>query len=146
MLTNIIFKNKEAYMIGNLTGEVLQAILETVPFEFSVLDENDKVLAWNKHKTRIFKRPVGVVGRDVRDCHPKKSLDKVEKILLEMKEGKREKARFWIDLTLEKKGKQKILIEYYALRGKLGKYIGCLEVTQNITDIKSLEGEKRLLK
>jgi DUF438 domain-containing protein len=132
-------------MVGDLTGEVLQAILETVPFEFSVLDENDKVLAWNKHETRIFKRPIGAVGRDVRDCHPKKSLDKVEKILQEMKEGKREKARFWIDLPLGEKNIQKILIEYYALRGKSVKYLGCLEVTQNITDIQSLKGEKRLL-
>ena len=132
-------------MIGDLTGEVLQALLETVPFEFSVIDENDKVLAWNKHNTRIFKRPIGVVGRDVRDCHPKKSLDKVEKLLLEMKKGEREKARFWIDLPLEGKGMQKILIEYFALRGKSGKYIGCLEVTQNITDIQKLKGEKRLL-
>ena len=132
-------------MVGDLTGEILQAILETVPFEFSVLDKNDKVLAWNKHKVRIFKRPIGVVGRDVRDCHPKKSLEKVEKILQEMKDKKREKARFWIDLPLEEKGIQKILIEYYALRGKSGKYLGCLEVTQNITDIQGLKGEKRLL-
>ncbi len=132
-------------MIGNLTDDMLQAFLETVPFEFSVLDKNDKVLAWNKHKTRIFKRPVGVVGRDVRDCHPKKSLEKVEKILKEMKSGKREKAGFWIDLPLEGKGKQKILIEYFALRGKSDKYIGCLEVTQNITDIQAIKGEKRLL-
>jgi PAS domain S-box-containing protein len=132
-------------MIGNLTDNVLQALLETVPFEFSVIDKDDKVLAWNKHNTRIFKRPIGVVGRDVRDCHPKKSLDKVEKLLLEMKKGEREKARFWIDMPLEGKGMQKILIEYFALRGKSGKYIGCLEVTQNITDIKSIEGEKRLL-
>ncbi|MEJ2567961.1 MAG: PAS domain-containing protein [candidate division WOR-3 bacterium] len=132
-------------MVGNLTSDVLQTFLETVPFEFSVLDKNDKVLAWNKHDTRIFKRPVGVVGRDVRNCHPRKSLEKVEKILEEMKKGKREKARFWIDLSLEEKGKQKILIEYYALRGKSGEYLGCLEVTQNITDIQTLKGEKRLL-
>ncbi len=131
-------------MIGSLTEGVMQAFLEAVPFDFSVIDENDKVLAWNKHKTRIFKRPLGVVGRDVRNCHPKKSLDKVEKLLDEMKKGKREKARFWINLPLEG-SKQKILIEYFALRGKSGKYIGCLEITQNITDIKELKGEKRLL-
>ncbi len=70
---------------------MLQALLEAVPFEFSVLDKDDKVLAWNKHETRIFKRPVGVVGRDVRNCHPKKSLSKVEKILDEMKKGERER-------------------------------------------------------
>jgi DUF438 domain-containing protein len=132
-------------MIGNLTDDVLESLLETLPFEFSVLDKDDKVLAWNKHETRIFKRPVGVVGRDVRDCHPKKSLDKVEKILREMKKGDREKARFWIDLPMGGTGKQKILIEYYALRDDSGKYIGCLEATQNISDIQRIEGEKRLL-
>ena len=74
-------------MIGKLTGNVLEALLETIPVDFSVIDENDKVLAWNKHETRIFKRPEAVIGRDVRNCHPKKSLDKVETILSEMKKG-----------------------------------------------------------
>jgi len=133
-------------MIGKLPEKVLEAVLETIPIEFSVLDENDEVLAWNKHETRIFKRPKGVVGRNVSDCHPKKSLDKVERILSEMKEGKRDKARFWIDLTIDPEGeKQKIMIEYYALRDSNGNYIGCLEASQNITEIQKLAGEKRLL-
>ena len=131
-------------MIGSLPKEVLDSILETIPVEFSVLDINDKVIAWNKHDTRMFRRPVGVIGRDVRNCHPKKSLDKVEKILKEMKEGKRDKVRFWIDLKRNNE-KRKILIEYYALRDENGKYLGCLEATQDITEIQSLKGEKRLL-
>ena len=131
-------------MIGSISKEILDSLIETMPIEFSVLDANDKVLAWNKHETRIFKRPVGVVGRDVRNCHPKKSLDKVEKILNEMKEGKRDKARFWIDLEKNSE-KRKVLIEYYALRDKNGKYLGCLEATQDITEIQTLKGEKRLL-
>jgi len=133
-------------MIGKLPENVLEAVLETIPIEFSVVDADDKVLAWNKHKTRIFKRPVSVVGRDVANCHPKKSLAKVEKILQEMKEGKREKARFWIDLPLGANNKkQKILIEYYVLKDTDGKYLGCLEASQNITEIQSISGEKRLL-
>lgn len=133
-------------LIGNLPKDVLEAVLETMPLEFSVLDSKDEVLAWNKHKTRIFKRPEAVVGRNVRKCHPEKSLYKVEKIISEMKEGKREKARFWIDLKLpDIAEKQKIMIEYYALRDKNGKYIGCMEASQNINDIKKISGEKRLL-
>lgn len=133
-------------MIGKLPENVLEALLETIPIEFSIVDQNDKVLAWNKHETRIFKRPTGVVGRDIRDCHPKKSLDKVETILQEMKAGSREKARFWIDLPIGPDNeKQKVLIEYYALRDSDGKYIGCLEASQNIADIQSLTGQKRLL-
>ena len=133
-------------MIGELTKDVLGVVLETIPLEFSVLDANDEVLAWNKHETRIFKRPEGVVGRNVKKCHPEKSLDKVEKILSEMKDGIRDKARFWIDLQLpDFKEKQKVMIEYYALRDKNGKYIGCLEASQNISDLQKLTGEKRLI-
>ncbi|PNX53594.1 MAG: hypothetical protein BV458_03750 [Thermoplasmata archaeon M9B2D] len=133
-------------MIGKLPENVLQAVLETIPLEFSVIDANEKVLAWNRHQTRIFKRPEAVVGRDVRNCHPKKSLGKVEQILQEMKEGKRQKARFYIDLPLGSQGKlEKVLIEYYALRDENGNYLGCLEASQNISEIQKLSGEKRLL-
>jgi len=133
-------------MIGEIDDKTLKAMLETIPFEFSIVDENDQVIAWNKHETRIFKRPVGVIGRSVQNCHPKHSIDKVETILSEMKANKRDKARFWIDLDLDGfEEKQKILIEYYALRDDEGKYLGCIEVSQNITDIQKLEGIKRLL-
>ncbi|MCX6661360.1 MAG: PAS domain-containing protein [Euryarchaeota archaeon] len=133
-------------MIGKLPEDILQAFLETIPIEFSVIDKNEKVLAWNKHATRIFKRPEAVVGRDVQNCHPKKSLEKVEQILKEMKAGKRDKARFYIDLPLgPNQEKQKVLIEYYALRDEQGKYLGCLEASQNIAELQKLSGEKRLL-
>lgn len=133
-------------MIGKLPQNVLEAVLEHLPLEFSVVDENDKVMGWNKHETRIFKRAKGVLGKDVRNCHPKASLAMVEQILDEMKSGTRNKARFWIDLSLpDKSEKQKILIEYYALRDKDGMYLGCLEASQNITGLQSLTEEKRLL-
>jgi len=133
-------------MIGKPSKEELEAILETLPIEFSVLDKNDKVLAWNKHSTRIFKRPEGALGRDVRKCHPQQSLSKVEQIISEMKQGKREKAQFYIDLPIGKnKEKNKVLIQYFALRDKNGEYIGCLEASQNITSIQNIKGQKRLL-
>jgi len=140
------YSKEEVNMIGKLPENILEAILETIPMEFSVIDQNNKVLAWNKHESRIFKRPEAVVARDIRDCHPKKSLHKVEQLLKEMKEGTRDSARFWIDLKIgPNEEKQKVLIEYYALRDVDGKYIGCLEASQNISEIQSLIGEKRLL-
>ena len=133
-------------MIGKLPDDVLQAILETLPVEFSVLDKDDKVLAWNKHTTRIFKRAEAVVGRDVRKCHPGKSLQKVETIIAEMKAGKRDKAQFWIDLPIgPNRETQKILIEYSALRGKDGGFLGVMECSQNISPLQKITGEKRLL-
>ncbi len=133
-------------MIGGMSEEELDAVLETIPIEFSVLDKNDNVLAWNKHETRIFKRPEAVIGRNVRKCHPQKSLAKVEQILTEMKSGKRDKAEFWIDLPIgEKEEKHKILIRYFALRNKKHEYLGCLEVSQDIHNIQKISGQKRLL-
>jgi len=133
-------------MTGELPDDVLNAVLETIPVQISVIDENDRVLGWNKHETRIFKRPVGVIGSDVRDCHPKRSLGKVEQILREMKDGKRDEATFWIDLPIgESKEKHKVLIQYFALRNEDGKYLGCLEASQDISDIQKITGEKRLL-
>lgn len=133
-------------MIGKLPQEVLDSVFETLPVEFSVLNKNDEVQGWNKHETRIFKRPEDVVGRNVRKCHPEKSLAKVEQILQEMKDGKRDSAKFWIDLPISEQGSlRKILIQYFALRDKNGNYLGCLEASQDITDIQKIKGEKRLL-
>lgn len=135
-------------MIGKdfLTGEMADAIYETIPLEISILDVNDKVLAWNKHDSRIFKRPEKAVGRDVRQCHPPQSLSKVEQILSEMKTGKRDRAEFWIDLDLvPNEQPHKVYIRYFALRNPEGKYLGCLEASMDIYDIQGLSGEKRLL-
>lgn len=133
-------------MIGKPNEKQLEAILEALPIEFSVLDKDDTVLAWNKHETRIFKRPEAALGRNVRKCHPEKSLAKVEQILSEMKDGTRDSAQFWIDLPIGKHGeKNKVLIGYYALRDKKGNYLGCLEASQNLTPLQQIKGEKRLL-
>ncbi|HNT29748.1 MAG TPA: PAS domain-containing protein [bacterium] len=133
-------------MIGKFPEHITEAILETLPVEISVLDADDCVLGWNRHLTRLFTRPEAALGRNVRDCHPYKSLDKIEAIISEMKAGTREKASFWIDLPVgPDKRIQKILIEFFALRDAEGKYLGCLEVGQNITPHRELTGEKRLL-
>jgi len=127
-------------MIENLSKEQLAGILETVPVDISFVDENDTVKFWNKHETRVFKRPPAALGRTVQKCHPPDSVDRVNKVLSELKSGKRDFAEFWIDIR-----GRKIYIRYFAVRDRDGKYLGTLEVGQDITDIKQIEGEKRLL-
>jgi len=127
-------------MIENLSQEQLARILETIPIEISFVDENDLVRFWNKHETRIFRRPVSVIGKSVQNCHPKHSVGKVNQILSDFKTGKKDSAEFWINL-----GEKKVYIRYFAVRNKAGRYIGTLETTQDITEIKKIEGEKRLL-
>ncbi len=84
--------------------------------------------------------PPAVIGKKVQDCHPPKSLHKVQQILDDFKNGKRDSAEFWINL----KG-MKVYIRYFAVRDKDGEYLGCLEVSQDITEIQKIEGEKRLV-
>ena len=127
-------------MIENLSREQLAGILETIPVEVSFISEDDLVKFWNKHETRIFKRPVAVIGKSVQNCHPKQSVDTVNKILSDFKSGQRDSAEFWIDLR-----GRKIYIRYFPVWDKAGKYLGTLEVTQDITEIKEIEGERRLL-
>ncbi len=127
-------------MIENLNKEQLEGILEAIPVEISFVDENDLVRFWNKHETRIFKRPISVIGKSVQNCHPKQSVDKVNQVLSDLKSGKRDSVEFWINL-----GERKVYIRYFAVRDKAGRYLGTLEATQDITQIKKIEGEKRLL-
>ena len=127
-------------MIENLSREQLEGILEAIPVEISFVDENGLVKLWNKHETRIFKRPISVIGKSVQNCHPKQSVVKVNQILSDFKSGRKDSAEFWINL-----GERKVYIRYFAVRDKAGRYLGTLEATQDITEIKRIEGEKRLL-
>jgi hypothetical protein len=127
-------------MIENLSHEVIEAMLNALPVEISFVDHEDKVRYFNKDGDRIFPRPRSVIGLEVQRCHPKKSLHKVTQILEEFRAGTRDSADFWIDLR-----GRKIYIRYFPVRDKDGTYLGCLEVTQDITDVKKIEGEKRLL-
>ena len=127
-------------MIENLKPEVIESMLDSMPVEVSFVDENDEVRYFNKNGDRIFPRPRSIVGKKVQQCHPQKSVHKVLQILEAFKNGKRDVAEFWINL----KGRQ-IYIRYFPVRDKDGKYLGTLEVSQDITDIKKIEGEKRLL-
>ena len=121
-------------MIENLKPEVIEAMLDAMPIEISFVNENDEVKYFNKNGDRIFPRPRSIVGKKVQQCHPQKSLHKVLQILEAFKNGKKDAAEFWINL----KGRQ-IYIRYFPVQDKDGKYLGTLEVSQEITDIKKID-------
>jgi len=115
-------------------------MLKHMPVDISFVDENDEVRYYSATKNRIFPRSPGVIGRKVQNCHPPKSFAMVQKILDEFRAGRRDKADFWIQM----KGRF-LLIQYFAVRDEKGAYRGTLEVSQDVTDIRKLEGQKRLL-
>jgi PAS domain S-box-containing protein len=125
---------------GTLTKEEIEAILNTLPVDITFVDRDDAVKFFNKAEKRIFVRTKAILGRKVQLCHPQKSIHVVNRILEAFKKGEKDVAEFWIQM-----GGRLIHIRYFAVRDKDGKYLGTMEVTQDITDLKKLEGEKRLL-
>lgn len=125
---------------GELTKEELEAILDCLPVDITFVDKEDSVKYFNKAEKRIFVRTRAVLGRKVQMCHPQKSIHIVNRILESFRTGRKNVAEFWIHIN-----ERLIHIRYFAVRDKNGKYLGTMEVTQDITNIKKIEGEKRLL-
>lgn len=125
---------------GSLSKEELEGVLNTLPVDITFVDKEDAVKYFSKGEERIFVRTKAVIGRKVQQCHPQKSVHIVNKIVEAFKTGKKNVAEFWIQL-----GDRLVHIRYFAVRDKDGRYMGTMEVTQDITDIKKIEGERRLL-
>jgi DUF438 domain-containing protein len=125
---------------GSFTAAEIMAILNTIPVDMTFVDKNDRVKYFTQGKERIFARSRSIINRDVRLCHPPGSVHIIEKILDDFKSGRASHAPFWIQM----KGKF-IHIEYYALRDEEGAYMGTLEVSQDLTEARKLEGEQRIL-
>jgi DUF438 domain-containing protein len=125
---------------GELSAQQLNLILTNLPIDVTFIDENDVVRYYSESKERIFPRSPEIIGRKVQNCHPPKSVRIVNHILEEFKAGKRDVAEFWINFQ----GKL-VHIRYFAVRDKEHRYVGTIEVTQDVTSIKALQGEHRLL-
>jgi hypothetical protein len=133
-------EGKLQFETGTLTKEEVEALLDTLPVDITFVDREDAVKYFNKAEKRVFVRTKAIIGRKVQLCHPQKSVHIVNRILDSFKEGRKNVAEFWIPVK-----DRLIHIRYFAVRDKNGKYLGTMEVTQDITDIKKIEGEKRLL-
>jgi len=125
---------------GQLTLEQALLVFNNLPLDITYVDENNKVRFFSNPKDRFFPRSPAIIGRDVNKCHPPESVSIVEEIVENFKSGKKDNAKFW--LTIKDKF---IMISYYALRDEKGEYKGVLEVSQDVSEIRSLQGQKRLL-
>lgn len=132
--------NEVMFDAGHLFPEEINAILNTLPLDLTFVDKENKVKYFTQGKERIFERPKTIIGRDVNLCHPPASVHVVEKIIESFQDGTKDHEDFWIKM----KGMY-VYIRYFAVRDKNGNYLGTLEVTQDIKEIKDLSGEKRLL-
>jgi DUF438 domain-containing protein len=125
---------------GSFSLQELIATFSTLPFDLTFVDAEDTVRYFSPGRERIFDRSRAILGRKVQYCHPPKSVHIVNKIVKDFKDGSQERAPFWINM-----GGKFIYICYYAVRDAQGAYLGTLEVTQDLTELRALEGERRLL-
>jgi DUF438 domain-containing protein len=133
-------EDKTHYDEGYLTPEQVNSIFRILPVDITYVNESDQVVFYNRGEDRVFPRSAGIIGREVKFCHPPKSVDQVLKILEEFKAGRQDVAEFWIQF----KGKF-VHIQYFAVRDEDKTYRGVIEMSQDVTHIRELEGQQRLL-
>lgn len=124
---------------GVMTQKEIERMLNSLPLDITFVDAQDHVKFFTRGKERIFQRSPAIIGRKVQYCHPQSSVHIVEKIVTDFKEGRRDHADFWINM-----GGKMVYIRYFAVRDLDGTYMGTVEVTQDIKEIRELEGEKRI--
>lgn len=125
---------------GHVTAEQIRLIFNHLPVDITFVDENNRVKFFSTPEKRIFRRTHSIIGRDVKNCHPHESVHVVEQIVEAFRKGEKDNASFWIQMKGEF-----ILIQYFAIRDEQGNYKGVAEVSQEITEIRNIQGEKRLL-
>lgn len=118
----------------------LTLIFSTLPVDLTFVDADDRVRFFSEGPNRVFARSKAIIGREVQHCHPPKSVGVVDQILSDFREGRQNVAEFWIEFH-----GRFVHVRYFAVRDADGKYAGTLEVTQDVTRIRQLQGERRLL-
>jgi DUF438 domain-containing protein len=126
--------------VGALTLDQINLLLKNLPVDVTFVDENDRVRYFSQSRERIFRRAPAIIGRRVQQCHPPQSVHRVQQIVDDFRSGTRDEAEFWIQM-----GGRFIHIRYYAVRNPDGEYRGTLEVSQDVTGIRALQGERRLI-
>jgi PAS domain S-box-containing protein len=125
---------------GLLTPEEIKAIFNTLPVDITFVDKDGAVKYFTQGKDRIFARPASIIGRQVANCHPPASVHVVERIVEDLKSGKKDHEDFWIRM-----GERFVHIRYFAVRNEKGEFLGIMEFTQDIKPIQDITGEKRLI-
>lgn len=139
--TDVVYdENASHFDEGYMTIEQVNLLFRTLPLDLTYVDENDRVIFYNRGEERVFPRSAGIIGREVRFCHPPKSVDTVLKILEEFRKGTQNEASFWFYYR-----DKLIYVRYFAVRDSEKNYRGVIEMSQDISETKKIEGERRLL-
>lgn len=137
--------NRIPLQVGAMTPEQIAMIFTHLPVDVTFVDEANDVRFYSGGNNRVFERTPDIIGRNVMNCHHPDSVQIVFQILEDFRNGTRDTAEFWIQTKPGEQESQFIHIRYFAVRDGQGKFLGTMEVTQNVTEIRKLQGERRLL-
>jgi DUF438 domain-containing protein len=138
-------KKELPLQVGSMTLEQITSIFTHLPVDITFVDDGNDVQFYSGGKNRVFERTPDIIGRNVLNCHHPDSVQLVFKIVEDFRAGTRDTAEFWIQTKPQDQDNQFIHIRYFAVRSAQGKFLGTLEVTQDVTQIRKLQGERRLL-
>ncbi len=127
-------------MIENLSKEQIKAMFDALPFQMVFIDADDRIRWWNESKARLMEAPTDRLGKDVRDCHKKESLPRLEKMLADFKSGRADEAEFWV--VVEEIG-LRALNRFFAIRDPQGKYLGTMEYLLHFGYLEKIAEEKK---
>lgn len=130
---------------GSLTAKQISLMLTRLPVDVTYVDADNIVRFYSAGRSRIFQRTPDVIGRSVLRCHPPQSVHRVKRILDDFHAGIRDSAEFWIQMKGDAPEPRFIYIRYFAIRDSNREFQGTLEVVQDVTAIRGLQGERRLL-
>jgi DUF438 domain-containing protein len=125
---------------GSMTAKEVNLLLMRLPVDITFVDKDDTVRFFSQTADRIFTRSKAIIGRKVQNCHPPKSVHIVDRILDDFRHKRRDVAEFWLELN-----GRFVHIRYFPLYDENGEYIGTVEVSQDLTPLRQLTGERRLL-
>ena len=125
---------------GNVSLEQLVGVFSTLPLDLTFVDADDRVAFFTEGPDRIFARSKAIIGRKVQHCHPPRSVETVDQILSDFRAGRQSVAEFWINFH-----DKFVHVRYFAVRSPDGTYLGTVELTQDLTPLRALQGERRLL-
>ena len=111
---------------GHMTLEQMTALLNTIPMEITFVDADNFNRFFNEGP-KVFKRPGMAIDREVFSCHPPKIEPMVRQIIDDFRAGRRDSVPVWME-----KGGRTMLVKYMAVRDSQGKYLGTVELVQDM--------------
>ncbi len=124
---------------GYFTNEELRAVLNTLPCGLTFVNKNNEIQYYSEAPHRVFPRDRSALGKNIETTSPERDLVDVDEFFEPFRKGKKNIETFWVQ-----RGGRLILLRVIAVYSVVGEYLGVIELSEDITDLRRLGGERKL--